>query len=269
MDVRQIFSFFVLATFTCYGSAIQCHQCLFENITSTIRGQSGCMDPLESSEIELVECDGQCYANVTAVSNEFYDYNAVYRGCTTDSDIDCSFQGCQMYPGTRLCAYCCDKDDCNSRSFEEVDADIFKCYQCQAELTPDGMPVDNNTCGRDDFDGTGDPLSVFAFACPSETCITFTTPPSPPFPASITRSCAVEELLDVCTNNMNKEIFEMQGYGIECCQSDLCNVGESPVSSPVSPTELLTTPKPKPKPVSKRRKYWYLAPRRARKMRKN
>ncbi|XP_072045895.1 uncharacterized protein [Amphiura filiformis] len=251
MDVKQISMMCLIAAVIGRGSAIQCHECHYQNLTQPglnfqqIIGQSGCMDPFQSSEVEMVECDGHCYANVTKQSLDTFTLEAIYRGCTTGSGVNCDFQGCQNIPSTKVCSYCCDDDDgCNSRSFEEADAGVFKCHYCQAELTPDGMPVDSNTCGRDNFDGTG--AFDIALPCPSETCITLTIPSSPDTNATITRGCAtVDTYLGLCTK---EDYYESFGYNIECCYDNLCNVGEnSPTDMPplVKTTkELPTTPKP-------------------------
>ena len=119
-------------------------------------------------------------------------YETVYRGCAaavntdgdfmTDIGTQCShFQGCQEAAGTRVCLYCCDYAGCNNRTFDEVDAGITKCWQCQAELNPpDGPPADVSACESGDFNGTssddgsfigGDVPTFFALPCASGTCM--------------------------------------------------------------------------------------------------
>ena len=127
---------------------------------------------LFSRDLKIYFCLFPRQANLTQVEFDGDATESFFRGCAANVGIDCSlFQGCQDAFGNLVCSLCCDQNNCNGQDIKAFDETVFKCFTCAADLDANGMPVDNNTCGRVDFDGTAEDINVVEYPCPSETCV--------------------------------------------------------------------------------------------------
>lgn len=100
----------------------------------------------------------------------------IARGCAQTDDPANLCQNEEFYRD--LLGYeinCCTTSLCNvGRNIPDPEATIkpapmIDCYTCQANLTADGLPADQSSCGRTDFDGSGQDAALWP--CDTGVCL--------------------------------------------------------------------------------------------------